>query len=327
MINYKILQLLSDGKFHSGQEIGSHLGVTRAAVWKHVQKLRSAGVELAAVRGRGYRIENGFELLSIKKITSCFSPLTNKVCPTIDLLIVTDSTNTHARRKVNSGPSHGKLIITEYQTAGRGRRGKKWFSPLGGAITLSLVWYFERGTQILDGLSLAVGIAVRRALSELGCGGVQLKWPNDVQIEKKKIAGILIEMMGDPLGEFTVIIGIGINYKLPQDSDEIINQAHTDVASEWPKKEVSRNVLCGTVINQLIIALMEFERRGFHSFVDEWQQADAMMGQICTLNTVTETHLGRVMGVTHRGALKLLSSRGEEQHFVGGELTLRPARQ
>ena len=327
MVNYEILKLLSDGKFHSGQEIGSHLGVTRAAVWKHMQKLRSAGVDLRAVRGRGYRIENGFELLSMEKITSCFSPLTNKVCPTVDLLMVADSTNTYARREVNSGPSHGKLIITEYQTAGRGRRGKKWFSPLGGGIMLSLVWYFERGTQILDGLSLAVGVAVRRALSELGCGGVQLKWPNDLQIEGKKIAGILIEMMGDPLGELTVIIGIGINYKLPQDSDEIINQAHTDVASEWPEKEVSRNILCGSVVNQLIIVLLEFERHGLHSFVDEWQQADAMMGQICTLSTVTETYLGRVVGVTQRGALRLLSFAGEEQHFVGGELTLRPGRQ
>ena len=265
MIKYKILELLSDGKFHSGQEIGSHLGVTRAAVWKQMQKLRSSGVEFGAVRGLGYRIENGIELLSVEKITRYFSPLAKKICLINDVLSVVDSTNTYARKKVESGPSHGTLIITEYQTSGRGRRGKTWFSPLGGNLALSLIWDFERGTQVLDGLSLAVGVAVRRAFSELGCKGVELKWPNDLQIKGKKIGGILIEMMGDPLGEFTVIIGLGINYKLPRESDEIIGQPHTDVVSEWPN-QVSRNALCGSVVNQLIIALLVFERQGFNPF-------------------------------------------------------------
>tara|TARA_E500000178_G_scaffold290010_1_gene293329 strand:+ start:756 stop:1733 length:978 start_codon:yes stop_codon:yes gene_type:complete len=322
LVSLKILELLSDGKFHSGQEIGSQLSISRAAVWKQMQKLRSSGVDFSAVRGLGYRIESGIELLSIEKITSCFSPVTQRICPTIDLLRVVDSTNTYARKKVEESPSNGTLIIAEYQSSGRGRRGKSWFSPLGGNIAFSLVWDFQRGTQVLDGLSLAVGVAVQRAFTELGCSGVQLKWPNDLLIKGKKIAGILIEMMGDPLGDFTVIIGIGINYKLPHGSSEIIDQPHTDVVSEWPQA-VSRNVLCGSVVNQLINALLSFERQGFSPFLKEWLQNDALIGQECAINTATEIHFGRVLGVTKRGALRLSSFDGGENHFVGGELTLR----
>ena len=318
----QLLKLLADGCFHSGQELGNQLGVSRTAVWKHMRELELRGVVFQAIRGTGYKLSDEFELLSNSLIEAHLTPFSRDIIRDIEIFSSIDSTNVYARTCAEKDLCGGRLILAEQQTAGRGRRGRQWHSPFGGSIAMSVVWDFHCGASALEGLSLAVGIAVRRALVEQGIADVQLKWPNDVYVRGKKMAGILLEMMGDPSGLCTVVIGLGINYKLGHAVADAIDQPWTDVFSESDEK-ISRNVLCATVVNHLLFILHQFECDGFAPYQAEWSLADAFCGKKCTLTTARHSTTGYVDGVDARGALILSMPDGQKQFFMGGELSLR----
>lgn len=202
-----ILNLLADGQFHSGEELGELLNVSRAAVWKHLQKMESLGIQIQSVKGRGYCIESGLDLLCANKIKN-IAPCIDQFNLRLELFSSIDSTNSYLLRHSDLA---GRICVAELQTQGRGRRGRAWVSPYAQNVYLSIGWGFDGGVAVIEGLSLAVGVAIAHALQKQGVSGIELKWPNDVLYCGKKLAGILIEMVGDPSGYCQVVIGVGVN--------------------------------------------------------------------------------------------------------------------
>lgn len=315
-----LLNTLSDGKFHSGDNLGRNLGVSRTAIWKQLKKIEALGIPLTSITGKGYCIEGGLDLLNKEVIHANMTAQASQLVSTLDVIGVVDSTNTLAMKKAMKGSS-GYVCTAERQTAGRGRRGRNWSSPYGGNIYLSVVWEFAAGAASLDGLSLLVGVVVVDALVKAGLEDVQLKWPNDVLHQRRKLAGILLEVTGDVAGPCQVVIGIGLNVNMPDFASKKIDQPWTDVNSILDDS-ISRSQLLALLLNELMPKLKEFERTGFAPFRDRWQELDAFSEKEVKLIFGHESIVGREIGVDNKGAILIQTKKGVES-FSGGEVSLR----
>ncbi|WP_461521943.1 bifunctional biotin--[acetyl-CoA-carboxylase] ligase/biotin operon repressor BirA [Porticoccus sp.] len=317
----RLLTILADGDFHSGEELGKVLGFSRTAVWKQIQKLAETGLEIESHKGCGYRLPGGLDLLDERQLNEAIAAGSYKVQPRLSLYGVVTSTNELARLAAESGDATGSVYIAEQQTKGRGRRGRQWVSPLGRNIYLSTVWGFDGGVQALEGLSLAVGVSVRRALESCGVGGLTLKWPNDLLWQKKKLGGILLEVLGDPAGFCQVVIGVGINLNMQEEACGLIDQAWTDV-NQIAAQPVARNNLTAVLVRELFSLLTDYDKCGFSACRDEWMCHDAFANQSVTLELMNKSVQGIARGVNESGAL-LVEIDGELQVFSGGEISLR----
>ena len=318
-----LVELLADGQFHSGEDIGRLFGVSRAAVWKRLQKLTEFGLYIDSVKGKGYRLVQPIELLRQSLIQQGFTDAAHKNIEVLEILFDVASTNQYALEQVSSGVyGKGALCMAEYQYQGRGRRGRQWVSPLGANLCVSLVWEFEGGAAALEGLSLVVGIAVARALMTLGVEGVGLKWPNDILFNGAKLGGILLEMVGDPAGRCQVVIGIGVNVFMHK-----MYERQADIGQPWVallhiSPNISRNVVASTIINELVSVLLSYGKTGFFPYVDEWRRYDIYYGRCVNVLMGDQQVVGVAQGVADNGAL-LLNVSGVERRFYGGELSLR----
>ena len=321
----KILHILKDGAFHSGESLGEKLGVSRTAVWKQLQKLEKLGLQLESVKGTGYRVQAGFEPLDQAAILQKLTTKSGLAPQRLDVFQSIDSTNKYLRERAGDPDYFRSAVFAESQTLGRGRRGKTWVSPFGANIYLSILWDFELGAESLGGLSLAIGVAVRRALLTIGLDGVQLKWPNDIYIGQKKLGGILLEMVGDPAGHCSVVVGVGINVSMSSASAAEIDQDWTDINTKLAEP-CSRNQLASALVGNIFDLLHDFQEVGFTQYRDEWQLADAFKGLQATVSTPREAISGTVLGVDAGGALEMRLVNGETQRFIGGELSLRLAK-
>lgn len=322
MSSQQLLDILADGKFHSGSELGERMGVSRSAIWKQIRKLESLGLEIYSVKGRGYRLPGGMEKLDESEIGAGLSAEVAAQLRQLNLSMVTDSTNQQALEACQSGDAHGALFVTEQQTAGRGRRGREWVSPFGRNLYFSLVWRFEGGASSIEGLSLLVGLALARAVESLPGVTPQLKWPNDLLCRGKKLAGILLEMAGDPAGDCQVVIGVGLNVNMPGPASSGIDQPWTDL-QQLGGEVISRNKLLGTILNILVPMLTDFARQGFAPYREAWESYHAWQQQPVQVMLGSRIESGACMGVTDSGALRLANAEGEQQ-FHGGEVSLRP---
>jgi len=332
---FEILKILSDGDFHSGDEIGASLGISRAGVWKHIQKFEGMGVECHSVKGKGYKIPGGLDLLDKEKIIASMNlvhkPLLPKV-PLVEVHCSVDSTNNIAMQFAQKNVASGFTCIAEQQTSGRGRRGREWVSPFARNLYMSTVWHFDQGVGALEGLSLASGVAVARALQRAGVPGVQVKWPNDILgnsnqagktsvNEYRKLAGVLLEIAGNAADQCQVVIGVGINLAMPEKAGESIEQPWTDVSSILGHT-VNRNQITGFVLGEMLNMLTEFHQRGFHPFWQEWLSLDAYQNCPVELKMAENIVSGVSRGIDEKGALLLETDEGL-QHFSGGEISLR----
>lgn len=317
MKDISLVQLLSDGAFHSGEELGSALGISRAAVWKRLQTLSAYGLHLERVRGQGYRLPGGLSLLDPDELSRLLGEDAGRVA--LDVRTLTDSTNSDALEYLRNGLTGPAVVLAEYQSAGRGRRGRQWQSPFASSLYLSLACRFPLGASELEGLSLAVGVAVADALGELGVGGVSLKWPNDVIIAGHKLGGVLIELTGDLDSGCSAVLGIGINGALPP--AVAIDQPATDLFRETGVRP-DRNLLAATLIRHLLDMLDRFARGGFSVFLPCWQQRDAFADSEVVVYQGDTAISGVARGVTARGALRLETPEGIRE-FHGGEVSLR----
>ena len=316
-----ILRLLSDGAFHSGQDLASQLGVSRASIWNALQGMEALGVHLFKVRGRGYQLPDPIEWLTRDKINAHLGPQAAQL--KIQILDVVESTNSRLLQVAAQGGDHAQCIVAEIQTHGRGRRGKAWHGALGGSLTFSLLWRFNFGAAQLSGLSLAVGVALARALNELGVSDIQLKWPNDLLHSYRKLGGVLIELQGDALGPSTTVIGVGLNLRLPDQIKNLIDQAATDLYTLKPETS-SRNKVLGVTLRHLVEVLVQFEANGFEGLRKEWQALHAYHDKPVALRMPAGPEiLGVVRGVTAEGAL-ILDTISGERRFGSGEISLRP---
>lgn len=315
----QLVSILADGKFHSGTELGEMLCVSRAAVWKHIKKLEASGLLLESVKGKGYRVFEGRKLIQPERVLAFLSPPVQSCIKQINYTLSTGSTNADAFAAIQQGEQRGLLVVTESQTAGRGRRGRSWVSPFASNLYFSLVWSFEGGAAALEGLSLVVGVAVAKALESLGVQGIQLKWPNDVWLEGKKLAGVLLEMSGDASGFCQVVIGVGVNVAMSEAEGESVDQAW---ASLQEYNEINRNQLLICLLEQLVSDLSVFSVEGFSAYKGQWLHYDACNGREVSLNGLQQVTQGIARGVDDSGALLL--EVGERLVVVNaGEVSLR----
>jgi BirA family biotin operon repressor/biotin-[acetyl-CoA-carboxylase] ligase len=313
----RIVDLLSDGEFVSGAVIGQALGISRTAVWKHLNKLESWGVEIEKTQGRGYRIAGGMELLNDQQILDRIPGSTRQLLAGVLVHNSTDSTNNEVRSQIEKDSPQGLVCFAERQTGGRGRHGRQWVSPFGRNLYMSLSWHFEEGASALEGLSLAVGVAVASVIESLGVSSVALKWPNDILLGHKKVGGVLLEMMGDPVGRCQVIVGVGINLGMTQNAE--IDQPWADLNYH---ARIGRNELAGALLSELLPMLEAYSSTGFKAHQAKWQSYDAYRDSPIMLITPRMTIKGVGRGVSATGAI-LIETEGVVKAYSGGEISLR----
>ena len=316
----QLLQLLADGEFHSGTELGICLGISRTAIWKQLRKLDELGLKLHRVRGKGYRLGEGLDLLDVAAIQQQLSIAIASQLQALQVVISTNSTNQQLQQQMQQYSVHGHAVMAEVQTAGRGRRGRSWQAPFGKSISLSLGWSFAGGAAALKGLSLTVGLAVITALEQLGLAKAELKWPNDILVEGHKLAGILLDMSGDAAGPCEVVIGIGLNVSQTQADDLSIDQPWTSLKQLGLL--VPRSTVAAALISQLIVHLLDFQKAGFVKFQDRWQAYHCYQDELISLHLPNRIVTGICRGVDINGALLL--QQGSNMHtFNGGEVSIR----
>ena len=317
-----VLRILSDGRFHSGSAMGEALSVSRAAVWKAIQKLQHEWqVKINAIPGRGYQLAIPLTLLDKDTILSAMGPQFQPRLEELQILWTVDSTNHYTLNQASSGVVSGLAVFAEHQSAGRGRRGRHWVSPFGRNLYLSLLWEFDMDAAQLSGLSLVIAVAITRALSKMKINDVMLKWPNDLLWQDRKLCGLLLEMHGEASGPWQVVIGIGMNVNMNSITVEEIGQPWVDLQSILGRI-VDRNQLAGLILRELLDAIALFQRSGLSAFLAEWRSRDVCRDQIVELHFPDRVQHGIARGIDSSGAL-LLETDGVVKPYHAGEVSLR----
>lgn len=316
-----LLRLLADGKYHSGEWLGLSLGVSRAAIWKQISTLRKKGVTIEVLPGKGYRLIEAVERWERDLIVEAMGQEARGLLASLRIEQTTSSTNDVVVDMLRSIPSGGVVCIAEEQTAGRGRRGREWLSPWGRNLYCSVGWVFAEGLGVIEGLSLAVGVSVVRAVDRLGISGVQLKWPNDLEVGGAKLGGILIEVHAEAGGQCQVIVGVGLNLALSPGVAEALGRPVTDLQT-LAGGVVERNRLGGLMLEELLLLLRRYPMEGFSAVRNEWQALDAFKGAPVIVTGLAELIEGTAQGVDEHGALRVQTSTGM-MHLQAGEVSLR----
>jgi BirA family biotin operon repressor/biotin-[acetyl-CoA-carboxylase] ligase len=322
----RVFTALSSGEFTSGEALAQSLGVSRSAVWKATGVLKSLGATLHAVRNRGYRLVAGGEPLDAARIRARLPREIERRVSELDVVWLVDSTNTVLLARPNPPADFAEVLLAEFQTQGRGRRGRTWIAPPGGAICLSLSWTFQQAPEDLGALGLAIGVCTLRALKEFDLKGVALKWPNDVLIDGRKLGGILIDLRAESAGPACVVIGLGLNVALGSTLLQKIaamGLPATDLVTAGLERPC-RNSLTAAVIAAILRALPEFERQGLRPFVEEWRGADVLHGRPVDVHAADGVARGLARGIDVHGALLVETAQGVRR-FISGDVTVRPA--
>lgn len=310
-----LISILADGEFHSGEQLGERLGMSRAAINKHIQTLRDWGVDVFTVPGKGYSLPEPIQLLDEDVIRRQLNQGKVTVLPVID------STNQYLLERINELNS-GDSCVAEYQQAGRGRRGRKWFSPFGANLYLSMFWRLEQGPAAAIGLSLVIGIVIAEVLHDLGADKVRVKWPNDLYLNDRKLAGILVEMTGKTGDAAQIVIGAGLNMVMRNVQTDVVNQGW--ISLQEAGVTIDRNTLAVRLIKELREALTLFEQEGLSPFLGRWEKLDNFIHRPVKLIIGDKEIFGTSRGINAQGAL-LLEQEGIVKPWVGGEISLRSA--
>jgi BirA family biotin operon repressor/biotin-[acetyl-CoA-carboxylase] ligase len=312
----KVVDILRDGEYHDGTTIGDQLGMTRSAVWKTIKKLESYHIKIDSVKGKGYALLEPLILLDQNKIKK------NILLKKVDLSVFEsiDSTNTYLSKFKNTNTI--KICLAEKQTQGRGRFNRPWYSPFGKNIHMSLLYPFKKDISELSGLSLAISLAIYKTLKQYGMDEkLWVKWPNDILYANKKISGSLIEVQAETHGACQVVIGIPLNVNIMNDEQECITQPWTSL-QKIMNTYVDRNILCASLINNLVEHLQQFETHGLSSFIKEWQSNDCLMGKLIEVKNIQENVAGKVQGINEQGHLLLKLKNGNIRAFASGETSI-----
>ncbi len=316
-----LLAALADGDTVSGSLLAERAGVTRAAIWKQIEALRSRGMPVESRGTAGYCLPWPVQLLAQPTIQENLSSSVRQRLGALELHWEIDSTSSEIQRRLATLPDLS-LVMAETQSAGRGRRGRTWLSPPGLNVYLSCLKRFDGGFAALSGLSLAVGVIVMRTLSALGITGAGLKWPNDVLSDDGKLAGILVELSGEYQGPCAAIIGVGLNVRLTPALREQAGQPVNDLASLAGAAVPDRNVVAAALITALVDGLGQFEREGFTAFVEEYTRHDLLRGKTLRVQGALGELDGVGAGVDVRGAL-LLKTLTELRAIDSADVTVR----
>lgn len=318
---FRALRSLADGRFHSGEAVARELGRSRATLSMVMKHAPQFGVQVFSVPGRGYRLPEPIEFLDKAAVERELGDAKGRV----ELVVFDEieSTNTRLAGMAAEGAASGTCFAAEWQSAGRGRHGRPWLARLGGSLTFSLLWRFDRGVAQLPGLSLVVALAATRALAQHGIPA-KVKWPNDLVINYEKLGGILVEASGDMLGPSVAVIGIGLNWQLDDKTLSRIDQPATDVLAH-AEVPPSRNAVLGAMLRELVIVLDEFDARGFAALRDAWREVHAYQGQRVRITTPAEaTYEADIVDIAEDGGL-VVADGARMVKLTSAEISLRPA--
>lgn len=314
----RLIQRLSDGRWHTGPVLARELGVTRARVSQHIRAVRELGLQVYAVTGRGYRLSTPLELLAADPVRAQLSAANAALLDGLDVLTQVDSTNAWL---MQPGMTGTRACLAEYQSAGRGRKDRAWASPFGANLYLSVAHAMTTPRAPPGALSLAVGVALAERLQALGVTGVGLKWPNDLLVEHAKLAGILIEHRGEAGGRARAVVGVGLNVAMEPRQAEGIDQAWTRLADCLdPLPE--RNQLAGQSLDAVLGAIRVFHDSGFEPFRRRWQQLDTTQGRAVRVDDGQRQRNGIARGIGGDGALRIEFKDGIEAVYAG-DVSLR----
>lgn len=322
----KLLACLSDGQFHTGQQLADEIHVSRTSVWNYLKIFEDLGFTLHAVKGKGTRLSKPIELLDEGNVLAALSSQSASLLTSLDVLDITESTNGHlANVSSQNGLSSGAVCTAEMQTAGRGRLGRTWVSPYAQNIYLSFLWRFNAGLSTLSGLSLACGVAVCNTLTKLGVSGHALKWPNDILWQGKKLGGILVEIQGENQGEYRAIIGIGLNYQMNEEAAKSIDQPWVSLSEITEQSLPSRNKLIAELMNQMLPLLHQYSASGLLPYLKQWNEYDGYKNKEVQIISGNSVKTGVAKGISKQGELQLLTPSGEMENITSGEVSLRLA--
>ncbi len=260
------------------------------------------------------------EILDADVIKSVIQPDKLSYLSGLDIFDSINSTNSYLLTSAKSGTASGWVCFAEQQTKGRGRHGRTWLSPRGASLACSLLWRFPATQPDLSALSLAVAVIVAKVLQQYGIqAGIELKWPNDVYFQGRKLSGILLESLPEANGQIAVVIGIGLNLFMPHDQLKAVNAI--DVA-EITGQVVRRNYLAGLLINELLGQLPIYQRMGLSVFIEAWRELDVLQGKEVIVHTEKDKIIGVMQGINLQGELLLKNALGD-QRFKCGEVSVR----
>ena len=310
-----LISILADAEFHSGEQLGERLGMSRAAINKHIQTLRDWGVDVFTVPGKGYSLPEPIQLLDEEQIARQIEHGRVTVLPVID------STNQYLLDRLSELQS-GDACVAEYQQAGRGRRGRKWFSPFGSNLYLSMYWRLEQGPAAAIGLSLVIGIVIAEVLQSLGADKVRVKWPNDLYLQDRKLSGILVELTGKTGDAAQIVSGAGINLMMRRVESDVVNQGW--ISLQEAGISIDRNQLAACLIKELRAGFKLFENEGLAPYLTRWEKLDNFINRPVKLIIGDKEIFGISRGIDAQGAL-LLEQDGMVKPWIGGEISLRSA--
>lgn len=317
---HEIAKLLSDGRVHSGPELAARLGITRAAVCKAVKRLRETGLDVHAVSGLGYRLPWAFTPLDPGRIRTHLDP--DAVDAPIVVVEEVDSTSRFVLAQAGAGLPDGYTCLAETQPCGRGRRGRHWVASPFRNLMVSTAWRFDAGPGTVSGLSLAAGVAVIRALEDCGVNNLGLKWPNDVVLQERKLAGLLVDVRGEAEGPCTVVVGVGINIHITPPDQARIDQPWVDIVTATGAP-VDRNRLAARLISQLLAMFGRFAREGFDGFREDWEALHIYAGRRVCVQTSNGPVWGRAVGASAAGALCVVDETGRRHQFLSADVSVR----
>ncbi len=311
--------MLSDGEYHSGVEMGRLLGVSRTAIWKALGKLEAEGIVLDVVKGKGYRIDGGLDLLNSEDIAAYLASR-SIFLDNLYLLQEVDSTNSFLMRDDVEAKGYS-LCLAERQTAGRGRRGREWHSPYAKNLYMSISFSLPGGAEVLEGLSVVLGVAIANCLSSRGVPNVGLKWPNDIWVDGKKLAGILVELKGEAEFGWKVVAGLGINVRMSEHEGMQVDQPWTSIERLVGDASLERSLWASALTESLIETIDRYRIEGLQGLLADWSKFDILQGR------QVELSVGGVLGLCHgidsRGRL-LVDVNGKMSAVNAGEVSVRP---
>jgi len=321
-----LLQRLADGKSHSGVDLARDFGVTRAAVWKQIAKLEAWGIEVHAHPGQGYRLDRAVDLLDAAALSAAADTHLRARVRRIELFTELPSTNRHLLECERPEPGRLDVCLAEYQTAGRGRRGRVWRVPLGAGLCLSAGWQFEETPPALPALTLAVGVVARRVVAAITGVELALKWPNDLVHGDQKLGGILVELSAEAQGGCHVVAGVGINVAVPEPVLATLSdweRGATDLARATGGRPPSRTELALALVAAFADLFASYAATGFGAYRDEWRRADYLNGRPVRLDDASGSAFGVAAGIEPDGALLVDMAAGERRRVISGDVSVR----
>lgn len=318
----KVLSLLDDHRYYSGQALAQRFNVTRATIHNCIDRIESLGIAIERVRGLGYRLAHPLDLLNRAEILKKISIETSIELKNIQCLQEVDSTNRFATEIEPPLEGQFSVVLAEMQTAGKGRRGRQWVSPYAANIYMSVLWPLQRPLNESGVLSPMLAIGMLNSLNNLDVAGLGLKWPNDIYCHGKKLAGLLVECSGEISGGCKMVIGMGVNVYMSQLKDVQIDQQWTDVSSQTSQWQFSRNDLAAELINNCVADLVRFENNSYSNLNDEWSRWDMLKDKQVDLHAANFVKTGVSRGIDSDGCLLLETTSGVEK-FSAGDVSLR----